>query len=131
MCVRYVGKAQGSEQSGENCFGEFLMDRSANPMRCTNNRLACSHRMAACAQYRQAFPSIQVSKQVMQRNCVMKDRLEESMLSIRLSGLLEILGRDKVTSFLSDHETGQNSQTAVRRRRCASDGAIGDNGSTL
>ena len=47
----------------------------------------------------------------------MKDRREESMLSNRLSGLLEILGRDKVTSFVSDHETGKNSRTAVRRRR--------------
>ena len=43
----------------------------------------------------------------MQRKCDMKDRREESMLSNRLSGLLEILGRDKVTSFLSDHETGR------------------------
>jgi hypothetical protein len=47
----------------------------------------------------------------------MKDRQEESMLSNRLSGLLEILGRDKVTSFLSDHETGKNSRTDERRRR--------------
>lgn len=47
----------------------------------------------------------------------MKDRREESMLSNRLSGLLEILGRDKVTSFVSYHETGKNSRTAVRRRR--------------
>ena len=47
----------------------------------------------------------------------MKDRREESMLSNRLSGLLEILGRDKVTSFVSDHETGKNSRTEVRRRR--------------
>ena len=104
------------------------MDRSANPIRCTNNRLACSHRMAACAQYRQAFPSIQVSKQVMQRNCVMKDRREESMLSNRLSGLLEILGRDKVTMMVDrlspidrnlkpPQPVRQNSQTAVRRRR--------------
>jgi len=30
----------------------------------------------------------------------MKDRLEESMLSIRLLGLLEILGRDKVTRMV-------------------------------
>jgi hypothetical protein len=30
----------------------------------------------------------------------MKDRLEESMLSIRLSGLLEILGRDKITMMV-------------------------------
>ena len=45
----------------------------------------------------------------------MKDRREESILSNRLSGLLEILGRDKVTSFVSDHETGKNSRTAVRR----------------
>ena len=52
--------------------------------------------------------------------CVMKDRSEESVLSNRLSGLLEILGRDKVTSFLSDHQTGKNSRTAVRRLRCAS-----------
>ena len=51
---------------------------------------------------------------------VMKDRSEESVLSNRLSGLLEILGRDKVSSFLSDHQTGQNSRTAVRRLRCAS-----------
>jgi hypothetical protein len=47
----------------------------------------------------------------------MKDRREESMLSNYLSGLWEILGRDKVTSFLSDHESGQNSRTAVRRLR--------------
>lgn len=47
----------------------------------------------------------------------MKDRREESMLSNCLSDLLEIRGRDKVTSFVSDHETGQNSRTAVRRRR--------------
>ena len=92
MCVRYVGKAQGSEQSGENCFGEFLIDRSANPMRCTNNRLACSHRMAPCAQYRQIglpmknwhFLAYRCQNQVMQRKCVMKDRREESMLSNRL-----------------------------------------------
>ena len=51
---------------------------------------------------------------------VMKDRSEESVPSNRLSGLLEIRGRDKVTSFLSDHQTGQNSRTAVRRLRCAS-----------
>ena len=51
---------------------------------------------------------------------VMKDRSEESVLSNRLSGLLEIRGRDKVSSFLSDHQTGQNSRTAVRRLRCAS-----------
>jgi hypothetical protein len=49
--------------------------------------------------------------------CVMKDRSEESVLSNRLSGLLEILGRDKVSSFLSDHQTGKNSRTAIRRRR--------------
>ena len=30
----------------------------------------------------------------------MKDRREESMLSNRLSGLLEILGRDKVTRMV-------------------------------
>ena len=30
----------------------------------------------------------------------MKDRREESMLSNRLSGLLEILGRDKVTMMV-------------------------------
>ena len=30
----------------------------------------------------------------------MKDRREESMLSIRLLGLLEILGRDKVTMMV-------------------------------
>lgn len=47
----------------------------------------------------------------------MKGRREESMLSNCLSGLLEILGRDKVTRFVSDHETGQNSRTEVRRRR--------------
>ena len=48
---------------------------------------------------------------------VMKDRSEESVLSNRLLGLLEIRGRDKVTSFLSDHQTGKNSRTAIRRRR--------------
>jgi len=136
MCVRYVGKAQGSEQSSKNCFGEFLMDRSANPMRCTNNRLACSHRMAPCAQYLQIglpmkkwpFLAYRCQNQVMQRKCVMKDRLEESMLSIRLSGLLEILGRDKVTMMVDrlspidrnlkpPQPVRQNSQTAVRRRR--------------
>jgi hypothetical protein len=37
----------------------------------------------------------------------MEDRRKESMLSNRLSGLLEILGRDKVTSFLAEHETGR------------------------
>jgi hypothetical protein len=58
----------------------------------------------------------------------MKDRLEESMLSIRLSGLLEILGRDKVTMMVDrlssidrilkpPQPVRQNSQTAVRRRR--------------
>lgn len=43
----------------------------------------------------------------MQRKCDMEDRREESMLSNRLSGLLEILGRDKVTSFLGEHGTGR------------------------
>ena len=58
----------------------------------------------------------------------MKDRREESMLSNRLSGLLEILGRDKVTMMVDRLSTidrilkppqpvRQNSQTAVRRRR--------------
>jgi len=54
----------------------------------------------------------------MQGKCVMKGRREESMLSNCLSGLLEILGRDKVTRFVSDHETGQNSRktpTLARR----------------
>ena len=37
----------------------------------------------------------------------MEDRREESMLSNRLSGLLEIFGREKVTSFLSEYETGR------------------------
>ncbi len=37
----------------------------------------------------------------------MKDRREESMLSNRLSGLLEILGRDKVANLLSEHESGK------------------------
>lgn len=43
----------------------------------------------------------------MQRKCDMEDRREESMLSNRLSGLLEIFGREKVTSFLSEYETGR------------------------
>ncbi|HAC89045.1 MAG TPA: IS4 family transposase [Planctomycetaceae bacterium] len=43
----------------------------------------------------------------MQRKCDMEDRREESMLSNRLSGLLEILGRDKVTGFLCKHESGR------------------------
>jgi hypothetical protein len=58
----------------------------------------------------------------------MTNRREESMLSIRLSGLLEILGRDKVTMMVDrlspidrnlkpPQPVRQNSQTAVRRRR--------------
>jgi len=58
----------------------------------------------------------------------MKDRREESMLSNRLSGLLEILGRDKVTMMVDrlspidrnlkpPQPVRPNSQTAVRRRR--------------
>jgi len=37
----------------------------------------------------------------------MEVRREKTMLSNRLSGLLEILGRDKVTSFLCEHGTGR------------------------
>jgi hypothetical protein len=47
MCVRYVGKIHGLVQDNESCFGEFPIDRSANPMRCTNNRLASSNRYGA------------------------------------------------------------------------------------
>ena len=64
------------------------------------------------------FLAYRCQNHVMQGKCVMKGRREESMLSNCLSGLLEILGRDKVTRFVSDHETGQNSRktpTLARR----------------
>ena len=44
----------------------------------------------------------------------MEDRREESMLSNRLSGLLEIFGREKVTSFLSEYETGRFCKRGTR-----------------